>query len=314
MYYATIITHQNGIRVKSMSSRIHSQHLPKQRNSWYLRTGQIHHFICKCGQVDQFINVVTQLHHPNHVCSHCGNKHYLDSAMFLHNKKVKRWSVFHWDIETIKIEESWMVSAYATIPVFDYALQKIRLKKIVLATTTLDFHGESTYHEDHPTIMGKYIYNHLESAITIKELVDKELEEYLGQFVLEDPIETIMWVKEEALSQYTSKEKLKFFSFFLTHPHLQEYDFFHWDNFEIFADISQEHNTVDKLLSHVFNHRKEKSIKKAYFKSYTQSMQTNGSYNHKADYLFVRHINDRNFLLTLINMNVETKHILFNEG
>jgi len=297
-----------------MSSRIYSQHLPKQRNSWYLRTGQIHHFICKCRQVDQFANVLMHIHHPNHVCSSCGNKHYLDSVMFLHNKKVTRWSVFHWDIETVKTTDSWQVSTYTPIPVFDYALQKIRLKKIVLATTTLHFNGESTYNEDHPMIMEKYVYNHLESAVTIKELVDNELEEHLCRFILEGPIETSMWIKEEALSKYTSKEKLKLFSFFLKYPHLQEYDFFHWDYFAMFADISKEYDTVEKLLSYVFNHRKEKSIKKAYFESYMKSMEINGSYNHRADYFFARYIDDRNFLLELIRMNVKTKHILFNEG
>jgi hypothetical protein len=234
--------------------------------------------------------------------------------MFLHNKKVTRWSAFHWDIEIIKTEESWQVSAYSAIPVFDYALQKIRLKKIVLATTTLHFRGESTYNEDHPMIMEKYVYNHLESAITIKELIDKELEERLCRFILEDPLETNMWIKEESLSKYTSKEKLKLFSFFLKHPHLQEYDFFHWGYFAMFADISKEYNTVEKLLSYVFNHRKEKSIKKAYFESYTKSMEINGSYNPRTDYLFTRHINDRNFLLELIRMDTKTKHILFNEG
>jgi hypothetical protein len=43
-------------------------------------------------------------------------------------------------------------------------------------------------------------------------------------------------------------------------------------------------------------------------------MEINGSYNHRADYLFARYIDDRNFLLELIRMNVKTKHILFNEG
>ena len=270
-----------------MSSNIHSQHLPKQRNSWYLKTGQIHHFICKCGQVDQFANVLIPIHHPNHACSSCANTHYLDSVMFLQNEKVTRWSIFHWDTEMVKTTDSWQVSAYTPIPVFDYALQKIRLKKIVLATTTLHFNGESTYREDQSMVMGKYVYNHLDTAVTIKELVDNELEERLCRSVLENPIETIMWIKEEALSKYTSREKLKLFSFFLKYPHLHEYDFFHWDYFAMFADISKEYDTVEKLLSYVFNHRKEKSIKKAYYESYMQSMEINGSYNPRTDFTFL---------------------------
>jgi hypothetical protein len=234
--------------------------------------------------------------------------------MFLHNKKVIRWSVFHWDIETIKTKESWQTSAYSAIPVFDYALQKIRLKKIVLATSTLYFNGKRTYNEEHPIIMEKYVYNDLESVVNIKELVDNELEEHLCKFVLKQPIENNMWIKEEELSKYTSREKLKLFSFFLKYPHLQEYDFFHWDYFAMFDETSKKYNTVEKLLAYVFNHRKEKSIKKAYFEAYANSMKINGSYNPKADYIFARHIEDRNFLLELIRMNGKAKHLLFNEG
>ena len=270
-----------------MSSNIQNQHLPKQKNSWYLRTGQIHHFICKCGQVDQFFSAAVQIHHPNHSCSSCHNTYYLDSVMFLHNKKVIRWSVFHWDIEAIKTKTFWQVSAYSTIPLFDHTLQKIRMKKVVIATSIIYFNGESVYTEEYPMIMEKYVYNHLDSATIIKELIDRELEERLCEFILDDPAETIAWIKEEALVDYSDTEKLKLFSFFLKYPHLQEYDFFHWDHFSMLADISKEYHTVEKLLSYVLNHRKEKSIKKAYFKAYSRSMEINGSYNYKSDYFFL---------------------------
>jgi len=297
-----------------MSLKIHTQNLPKQNNSWYLRTGYIHHYICKCGEVDQFVNIAINIHHPYHSCSRCKNTHYLDSVMFLNDSNVVRWSSFHWNIETIKSEESWSMRAYSTIPVFDYDLQKIRLKRVTLATTTLYFNGTTSYKEDNPMIMEKYVYNNLESMSTIKELVDNDLEESLCRFILESPIDTTKWIQETAINKYTSTEKLKLFSFFLQHPHLKEYDFFHWDNFAVFETISKEYNTVNKLLSYVFNNRKEKSIKKAYFNSYIQSMQINGSYNYIADYIFSHHITDRNFLLELICIDVKIKHVLFNDG
>jgi len=78
-----------------MTFRMNQSTLSKRENSWYLKTGHIHHFICKCGQVDQFGNIVSTIHHPGHCCSNCGNIHYLDSVMFLSNEKVVRWSIFN---------------------------------------------------------------------------------------------------------------------------------------------------------------------------------------------------------------------------
>ncbi len=296
-----------------MTFRMNQSTLSKRENSWYLKTGHIHHFICKCGQIDQFGNIVSTIHHPGHCCRNCGNSHYLDSVMFLNNKKVTRWSVFNWSIETIKTDEAWVVQTYASIPVFDYALQKIKYRKTVIATNTLFFTGKHEYHEDHPLIMKKYVYNHLEKATVIKDLIDIELEEALCGFVLDDTIDVLAWIEVDKLDKLSIEKRIKLFSFFLKYPHLREYDFFYWDNFLIFSDISKEYASVQKMLDYVFNHRKEKSIKKAYFESYANSMKKYGRYNHVADYIFSRHIEDRNFLIQLINMDIAVKHALFNE-
>ena len=71
-----------------MSFNIPNKSLPKQDNSWYLRTGVTHHFICKCGQTDKFMNVTSDEFHPNHLCSQCHNNYYIDSMMFLTNENT----------------------------------------------------------------------------------------------------------------------------------------------------------------------------------------------------------------------------------
>ena len=71
-----------------MTYRIEKLYLAHRENSWYLRTGMIHHFICKCEQTDMFMNVTNDEFHPNHCCSQCQNNYYIDSMMFLTNKKV----------------------------------------------------------------------------------------------------------------------------------------------------------------------------------------------------------------------------------
>lgn len=296
-----------------MTNRVQDPQVDKRQNSWYLKTGYIHHFLCKCGQIDQFGNIVSTVHHPDHCCSFCGNTHYLDSLMFFADEKVIRWSIFNWNIETTKTEQAWIVKAYASIPLFDHAIQKISFKKIVLATNTLFFTGESLYQEDHPMIMKRYVYNHLAKATLLRNLIEEDLENLLCAFTLASPIETISWIEEERIEKLPTAERIKLFSFFLKHDHLKEYDFFYWDNFEIFYDKSKEYPSVKEILDFVFNHRKEKSIKKAYFKSYEESMERYSSYNHTADYLFARHIEDRNFLLALIKIDPKVKHVLFDE-
>ena len=296
-----------------MTNRIKRPHLYKRENSWYLKTGHIHHFICKCGQVDQFGNIVSTIHHPAHCCRSCGNSYYLDSVMFLTDKKVVRWLAFNWSIETIKTDEAWIVRAYASIPLFDHDLQKIRFRKTIIATTTLFFTGKHQYHEDHPMIMKKYIYNHMDKATLIKELMAEELEKTLYAFILELPTDEIAWIEDEKINNLSLAERLKLFSFFLVHDHLKEYDFFYWDNFDIFRDISKQYPLVKEMLFFISSHRKEKSIKRAYFESYAKSMKIHSRYNHMADHLFSRHIEDRNFLLELLKIDTKVKHVLFDE-
>jgi hypothetical protein len=289
------------------------QHTSKQLNSWYLRTGQVHHFLCRCGQVDQVSDVLTIMHHPNHRCSNCGNTHYLDSVMFLTNLKVTRWSIFHWNVERVKNDEAWVVSAYANIPLFDPKIQKIRLKKVMLATMSLSFRGGYSYKEEAPSLLKKYLYNHCHSATQMSELIEKELSEVLDAFLLESPIHTLGWIEEETLPESTPEKRIKLYAFFLKHDHLKEYDFFYWKHLNSFLEISRTYPTVQEMLSFILNFRKEKSIRKACYKSYGKSMQKLTYYNPRTDYIFSHQIDDRNFLLQLINMNVKIKSKLFNE-
>ena len=269
--------------------------------------------MCKCGQTDRFSNVASDEYHPSHRCSRCHNDYYLDSLMFLTDEKVVRWSAFYWNIETVKTDESWIVRAYEFIPLFDYELQKIRFRKVYIGSILLSFRGEKSFHEDYPMLMKKYVYNYTDKSIQIKELVFKDLKKELYDFVLSSPISAIAWIEENPLMKLSIQKRLELISFFMKHTHLKEYDFFYWDNFAIFFERSKEYPSVQMMLDFVFNHRKEKSIRKAYFQAYANSMKIHGRYNHMADYIFARHITDRNFLIELIRMDINVKHMLFNE-
>ena len=174
-----------------MTNRIQKLYLAHRENSWYLRTGIIHHFICKCGQTDQLWNLVSDEYHPSHRCSRCRNDYYLDSMMFLTNEKVTRWSIFHWKIEAIKTADAWIVRAYDNIPLFDYELQKIRFRKVYICTSTLFFTGKSKLHIDYEMIIKKYVYNHAKKSSMIIELMSDDLDDALLAFVLSSPIDKI---------------------------------------------------------------------------------------------------------------------------
>ena len=136
-----------------MTTKMHKTIYLKKENSWYLKVGRTHHFLCRCGEEEQYSDaMILDMHHPLHCCSHCGNTHYLDSVMFLNNPKVIRWSIFNWNIEGIKAEDRWIVNAWTNIPQFNYTLQKIEFKKTVIATNTLLFTGKHEYSEKNKII------------------------------------------------------------------------------------------------------------------------------------------------------------------
>ena len=296
-----------------MTFGMHHRRLGAQKNSWYLRTGEVHHFLCRCGCVEQTYSLVSKIHHPNHTCSVCGNTRYLDSTMFLGDPKVIRWSAFFWDINETKSNMAWSVSAYAHIPVFDYAIQKIRLKKFIFAVATLTFKGEHDYEELAPNLLRKYVYNGNVNARTLKEMMQEALNERLSSYVLTDPIEAIVWMKAQEVPESGSMSRINLYRFFLRNPHLKEYDFYYWKNFETFREISKQNPTVKEMLAFIMNFRQERSLKKACYTAYERAMIQLSYYNPVADFNFTRLIDDRNFLLRLILIDTKVKMKLFDE-
>lgn len=296
-----------------MTFKITHQRIDSQQNSWYLRTGQVHHFLCRCGQVDQLHSAALIAHHPSHACSNCGNRYYLDSDMFLNNPKVTRWSKFYWDTENLKNDEGWIVSTYAMIPVPDYTIQKIRLKKIVLAAISLSFVGKHNYKKWEHGPLKKHIFNGRRKAEMLEETIEAELMEKLSSFVLASPVPEMDWMAEQDLPESVGMSRIKMYAFFLRNPHLKEYEFFYWKSFDVFRKLSASYPSVKEMLACILNFRQEKSIKRACYISYERSMKQLGYYDPTTDYIFAHQISDRNFLLQLISMDAEVKARLWQE-
>lgn len=283
----------------------------KWTNSWYIKTGFLHNFICRCGQVDRYFHIPSTVYHPNHFCSQCARGTYLDSVVFLNNEKVSRWLSFYWDYEKQKNDSGWYVSATTKIPIFDYTIQKIIFIKISIATVSLYFNGRINYETHHEGITKKFVFNNSDKITVVATILKAKLWEELFCFVLSHPLDKIKWIKDESLQRCSRFEKIDVLSFFLKHEYLQEIDFFFWDNFTLFERSAREHHSIEKMLLFVFNNREEKSIKRAYYESYRKAIVSR--YNPKADYIFARVIKDRNFLLQFISMDIEIKKSLFDD-
>ena len=326
----------------TMTVKLKSTSLSQGRNSWYLKIGYLHHFLCKCGQTDQFGSMIGTTHHPDHRCSHCGNTHYLDSTMFRYQPAVIRWSKFYWETEKIKTNNEWIVRAYAVIPVFDTKSQKIVREKIILSSIRLGFDGEESPVHSAVIIRRKCVYNDFEKPRKLQDLIEAEISSVLIDFVLENPIPEIAWIRASHLERLigfvlenripeiewirqrwriklfspermkkTTMMQLNFLGFFLAAPYLKEEDFFYWMDTVELKGRFKEFPTVQEMLLHILNHRTEKSLKKAMFQSYKRSMETRREYNILPDYIFTRQIADRNHLKRLIELPMEIKHRLF---
>ncbi|MDD3591866.1 MAG: PcfJ domain-containing protein [Sulfurovum sp.] len=283
----------------------------KWKNSWYIKTGFVHNFICRCGQVDRYFHIPSTVYHPSHFCSQCGRGAYLDSVVFLNNEKVSRWLYFYWDYEKHKNESGWHVTATTKIPVFDYTIQKIVFTKISIATVTLYFSGRISYETHHQGITRKYVFNNSNKITVIATILKSKLWEELYPFILSSPLDKIRWIEAGSLQECNKFEKIEVLGFFLEHDYLQEIDFFFWDNFTLFEREAKKHPDIEKMLQFIFNNRKEKSIKRAYYESYQKAIVNR--YNPKADYIFARVIKDRNFMLQFIEMDPKIKNELFGE-
>lgn len=284
----------------------------KWENSWYLKTGMIHHFICKCGQHDTLIKLPSLVYHPHYKCSSCANSHYLDSVMFVYDKDVMFWSSFYWGYETYKDTNGWHIHAVSRIPFFDFSTQKIIIKKVSILSKSLSFNGEIKDKVYLPAITKKYVYQSTNVLETISQHIRNNIGQYLLDFILANRNETLKWLNENDIFSFAPKDGLNALEFFLNHTSLRQFDFFYWKNIEICSDQISSSPTVEEMLMYIFNKRNEKSIKKAYFKSYSDAI-IKGEYNPIADYIFARTIKDRNFLQELILLDIGVKNVLFEE-
>lgn len=83
--------------------------------------------------------------------------------------------------------------------------------------------------------------------------------------------------------------------------------FYFWEERDYYRDFG----TLEKAIKHVLHGRKEKSIKKAFFKTYEEYIGLQVWFSVKPDYIITRVFSDENYIATLLRS--EVKRFYFDE-
>ena len=304
---------------------VNQTHIKAQSNSWYLRTGEVHNFFCKCGRIDQYHRSILSLeHHPSHRCSKCGNGYYIDVVAFRYSRETKIFKAFHWDVEYTQNGSYWDVTYTVMYPTFDYQLQKIVMHKDELMYANLD--PSSFFYEPlEYTYLEKSVYNDEKRPLKIRVHMERAVKESLLQFVQESQHATVAWLKEiPAYRKIAStEEKLRTIALFLQYD-FKDFDLYYWRQIERFrfgyADetvwgtlytcFAKPAKSLEEVLLRVCNDRKERSVKRALFSAYQEAIEKK-LYDPLPDMVFSRMIDDPNLLVRLILIPSQIKQRMF---
>jgi hypothetical protein len=294
-------------------------------NSWYLKTGEYHHFICKCGRVDQYTLGLPHIgRHPKHCCKACGNDYFVDSEIFLHNPKIRIYREIYCERVFDCDAGGWDVTYYLKIPYFCISSQTIRLKRIEVCYIEIYDSGCAKFEVVEHGILKRMVYNGHSRPQKLLDLLKKEAYTELVRLVEQNPIEKIVWLlhDKEYQSLTRSKEKLDVLNYFLRCG-VKDFNYRYWykparvtllheDDFWKVGEPESifDSESVVQILDNVCNQRTEKSIKRACFMAYEKAIRQK-MYDPLPDILFSRTIKDPNLLVRLIQLDPEVKHKMF---
>jgi hypothetical protein len=81
----------------------------------------------------------------------------------------------------------------------------------------------------------------------------------------------------------------------------------------LLQNYTKEYNSELKMLDFIVNHRKEKSVKRAFYTSYKNAIKCK-YYNPHSDFVFARTIDDPNILEKLLSLELKVKQSLFTDA
>lgn len=229
--------------------------------------------------------------------------------MFLYDDAVLYWSRFDHQIERIRTDEAWVIQVYDHIPEYDEVLHRVVMRKVLIMRQTLSFGGVYRYEVISQKIVNRSVYHHGRFE-RIGVRLREESGEALLSFVEEEPTHAIAWIEHEMVKGLSFERVIACYGIFLRYTHLKDMGFLYWREIETLDSDSVSCSTVQQMLLHILG-RREKSLRRALYGSYTIAIRKYQRYNHKADHLFSRYIRDRNHLLKLLALPPENKYMMF---
>jgi hypothetical protein len=293
-------------------------------NSWYLKKENKHHFICSCGGHDVLENhieedyvldmikfkiedidfsKISNIYHPDNTCSICGNEYYLDMNALLFEDITKYWSDIKWDYEEKEDSLSWNIISFLHIPIFNKDRETVTFEKLELSTYKIGKQGTHDYKECSKYFLRKSLMIEGEYE-KIDKLCKTNMRKDMLEFIIKSPVDSLKWLNGEV-------DGIDELLFFLEYSTIKSKEIFLWKKREYFVEAFHTYTDVASFLNYFLSHRKEKSLRRIQFDSYTEMMEL-GGYNPMVDYVFSKTISDRNHLLKALSMKASIKQVLFN--
>jgi len=282
-------------------------------NSWHValadpnNASHMHHYYtCVCGNTKQISLYSNHANFPYIKCSQCSNTYYLDLDIFQNRDVVRYWKSFHWSYELIEDEEGWHIFYYYWTPIIENTLTEISHKKNGIKKISLLKSGQFQMNSLRKKLLKSHLYS--VNNIEIGKIIDREYEARLISFLSQSNSDPIAWIDKKMISHLEEKEKLNFFAFFLKNPQLRDKIFFRW-SFSGCETLMIEMKSEAQALKYIGDNQTKRSVVRAVHSSYQADKKI--AYNPLYDAVVCRIFEDENFIVRLLQKNVNDKNRLF---
>ena len=292
--------------------------LLKSKNSWVLsvenktNTKYNHHYFCSCTKEFKLQTGINTPYAPDVLCPICGNDYFKDVNSFISEDGTKIWKYFQWDIQSTMDKNIWGISVVYDLPIYDVITEKAKLHIQKYLEIKLKKDGSKCADISYKSkLLSRHSLYSEEVVKPFKKLLLDEAKESLYNYVMMNKSKTIEWIDESDIKEFSSDEKLKYITFFLKNTHLKEHRFFFWRMNNI-HNHTIKNTTQVEMLNFIANNRKEKSIKKAIYQGYEDSINYIGYYPY-SDYIFSRSIDNIDLLIKLYGIYPAIKQHIFTD-
>jgi len=290
----------------------------KKLNSWVLSTGidntpkYIHHYFCSCSEEFSQYTDFYEEYAPDTICPKCKNDYYKDVYEFENMTQTKIWKHFKWDKEEREDETSWNITLFYQVPTLNLETKEVVFSRKNLVGIQILKDGSNQANIKYlSNIVQKYSLFINENVEQFKNLLSLEIKKSLYIYIMQYRTEPIDWIDNSAIDQLSIDEKLQYITFFLKNKQLKEHQFFFW-KMQGIDYLDKTYTSQTQMLNLISNHLPQKSVKKALFQGYLDSLEIEG-YSAYSDYIFSRVIENTDLLVKLYELHPVIKGALFNK-